>query len=88
MIKELEIVLFLHLRQTSTDFAKNMLYNRIKEMVSMKEAFEKSLQMIKILNIKSEEEYNKLLHHYLLLSAESLKYIAQERDFNKIIGLA
>lgn len=54
----------------------------------MKEAFEKSLQMIKILNIKSEEEYNKLLHHYLLLSAESLKYIAQERDFNKIIGLA
>lgn len=54
----------------------------------MKEAFEKSLQMIKILNIKSEEEYNKLLHHYLLLSAESLKYIAQERDFYKIIGLA
>lgn len=54
----------------------------------MKEAFEKSLQMIKILNIKSEEKYNKLLHHYLLLSAESLKYIAQERDFNKIIGLA
>ena len=54
----------------------------------MKEAFEKSLQMIKILNIKSEEEYDKLLHHYLLLSAESLKYIAQERDFYKIIGLA
>ena len=54
----------------------------------MKEAFEKSLQMIKILNIKSEEEYNKLLHHYLLLSAESLKYIAQTRDSNEIIKMA
>lgn len=54
----------------------------------MKEAFEKSLQMIKVLNVKSEEEYNSLLKDYALLSAESMKYIAQTRDFNKIIKMA
>lgn len=54
----------------------------------MKEAFKKSLQMIKVLNIKSEEEYNSLLKHYLLLSAESIKYIAQTRDFDEIIEMA
>ncbi len=54
----------------------------------MKEAYEKSLRMIKILNIKSEEEYNKLVKDYLILSAESLKYISQTRRFKKIIKLA
>ena len=54
----------------------------------MKEAFEKSLQMIKILGIKNEEEYNSLLKDYLLLSLESMKYIAQTREFDKIIELA
>lgn len=54
----------------------------------MKEAYLKSLQMIKELNIKSEEEYNNLVKEYLILSAESLKYISQTRDFSKIIKLA
>lgn len=54
----------------------------------MKEAFEKSLQMIKVLNVRNEEEYNSLLKDYEILSAESMKYIAQTRDFNKIIELA
>ena len=54
----------------------------------MKEAFEKSLRMIKILGIKSEEQYNSLLKDYLLLNVESMKYIAQTRDFNKIIEMA
>lgn len=54
----------------------------------MREAFEKSLHMIKVLNVKNEEEYNSLLKEYLLLSAESMKYIAQTREFNKIIELA
>ena len=54
----------------------------------MKEAFEKSLQMIKILGIKSEEEYNSLLKDFALLSLESMKYIAQTREFDKIIELA
>lgn len=54
----------------------------------MKETYLKSLQMIKELNIKNEEEYNKLLHNYLLLNSESLKYISQTRSFKKIIKLA
>ena len=54
----------------------------------MKEAYLKSLQMIKILDIKSEKEYNKLLHQYLILSSESLKYISQTRRFKKIIKIA
>jgi hypothetical protein len=44
--------------------------------------------MIKELNIKSEKEYNKLLHQYLILSSESLKYISQTRRFKKIIKIA
>lgn len=54
----------------------------------MKEMYIKSLQMIKVLNIKNEKEYNKLLRSYLLLSAESLKYMSRTRRFRKIIKLA
>ena len=54
----------------------------------MKEAYLKSLQMIKELNIRNEEEYNKLLHNYLILNIESLKYISQTRSFKKIVKLA
>lgn len=54
----------------------------------MKETYLKSLQMIKELNIKNEKEYNKLLHNYLILNVESLKYISQTRSFKKIIKLA
>lgn len=54
----------------------------------MKEMYIKSLQMIKVLNIKKEKDYNKLLHNYLILSSESLKYISGTRHFRKIIKLA
>lgn len=54
----------------------------------MKELYEKSLQMIKELDIKNEKEYNKLLKEYLILSAESMKYISGTRRFGKIIKLA
>lgn len=54
----------------------------------MKETYLKSLQMIKRLNIKNEKEYNKLLHNYLILNLESLKYISQTRSFKKILQLA
>lgn len=54
----------------------------------MKEAYFKSLQMIKRLNIKNEKEYNKLLHNYLILNVESLKYISQTRSFRKIVKIA
>lgn len=54
----------------------------------MKEAYEKSLRMIKQLNIKSEKEYNELLKDYLILNTESLKYISRTRKFKKIIKIA
>lgn len=56
--------------------------------MNMKEAYEKSLQMIKILNIKTEREYIRILRDYLLLSLPSLQYITGEKDFNKIIKLS
>ena len=54
----------------------------------MKEMYIKSLRTIKVLNIKKEKDYNKLLHNYLILSSESLKYISRTRRFRKIIKLA
>lgn len=56
--------------------------------MNMKEAYKKSLQMIKILNIKTEKEYIKILRDYLLLSLPSLKYMSGEEDFDKIIKLS
>lgn len=54
----------------------------------MKETYNKSLQMIKILKVKDEEEYNRLLKYYLILSAESLKAMSKTRIFKKIIKIA
>ena len=54
----------------------------------MKEAYKKSLQLIKELGIKNEKEYNKLLHQYLILNSESLKYVSQTKSFKKIIKIA
>lgn len=54
----------------------------------MKEAYLKSLQMIKRLDLKNEKQYNELLKNYLLLNSESLKYISQTRSFKKIIKIA
>ena len=54
----------------------------------MEELYQYSMQMIKKLNIKSEKEYNKLHKKYLLLSSQSLKYITNIKNFNKIIVLA
>lgn len=54
----------------------------------MQENYLKSLQMIKILKIKTRKEYNKLLNDYLLLSVESLKYISQTDNFRQIVRQA
>lgn len=54
----------------------------------MQKYYEKSLQTIKELNIKNEKEYAKLVKDYLILSSESLKYITQTRNFNRIIKYA
>ena len=54
----------------------------------MKENYYKSLQMIKLLKIKTKKQYERLLDNYLILSVESLKYITQKSNFKEIIKLA
>lgn len=54
----------------------------------MKEMYIRSLQMIKILNIKNKKEYRKLVRNYLILNLESLKYICQTISFRKIKKMA
>lgn len=54
----------------------------------MQEMYKKSLQMIKILNIKNKSDYNKLKNYHLLLNIDSLKYISQKQNFKDIIRLA
>ncbi len=54
----------------------------------MNEAYIKSLQMIKTLNIKKPKEYNKLQEDYLLLSIVSLKYMSKTSNFKEIIKQA
>ena len=56
-------------------------------MIDMKEYYLKSLKMIKVLNIRTIKEYNKLLESYLILNVESLKYISQTRKFSEIVKL-
>lgn len=56
--------------------------------MDMKTAYEKSLQMIKELNIKNKKDYIKLVRNYRILNLESLKYISQTKSFRKIRKLA
>ena len=51
----------------------------------MKEYYEKSLLMIKVLGIKlTRKQYNQLAVRFILLSADSLQYIS-ENNFNFLI---
>ena len=54
----------------------------------MKNEFIKSLQMIKILKIKNQEQYKNISKDFLVLSLDSLKYISQKKDFKEIIKMA
>lgn len=54
----------------------------------MKQAYLRSLQMIKILNIKNRNEYNRYKKYHLVLNIDSLKYISDKRNFNDIIRIA
>ena len=56
--------------------------------MDMKTAYEKSLQMIKELNVKNKKDYRKLVRNYLILNYESLKYISQTKSFRKIKKIA
>ena len=53
----------------------------------MQEAYTKSLQIIKQMNIKTEREYIKIVNMYKILSLQSLKYVAQKR-FKEIVEIA
>ena len=64
-----------------------MLYY-IKGGINMEQAYLRSLQMIKILNIKNRNEYNRYKKYYLVLNIDSLKYISGKRNFNDIIKIA
>ena len=54
----------------------------------MNNEFIKSLQMIKILKIKNQEQYKNVSKDFLVLSLDSLKYISQKKDFKEIIKMA
>lgn len=53
-----------------------------------KNEFIKSLQMIKVLGIKNKTQYKNLTKSFLLLSLDSLLYMAQKDDFKEIIKMA
>lgn len=53
----------------------------------MQELFIKSLQMIKVLDIKKQSEYERIITYFLVLSPESLKYISQKDTFAEIIEM-
>ena len=48
---------------------------------------EDSLRMIKVLKVKNEEEYSKIVKNYKVLNLESLKYLTH-KDFDEILKLA
>lgn len=54
----------------------------------MKNEFIKSLQMIKILKIENQEQYENLQKDFLVLSLDSLKYISQKSSFKDIVKIA
>lgn len=54
----------------------------------MEKEYNNTLKIIKRLNIKTEEEYIKLLKYFLILNLESLKYISGTEDFNEIVKRA
>ena len=54
----------------------------------MQELFIKSLQMIKVLDIKKQSEYERIITYFLVLSPETLKYISQKDTFAEILEMA
>ena len=54
----------------------------------MQELFIKSLPMIKVLDIKKQSEYERIITYFLVLSPESSKYISQKDTFAEIIEMA
>lgn len=44
--------------------------------------------MIKMLEIKNQEQYKNLSRDFLILSLDSLKYMSQQKDFKEIVKMA
>lgn len=62
-----------------------MCYDELRELMNMKDYYEKSIQMIKSLNTNlTKEQYNKLAKKYNLLCSESLEYISR-KNFDELI---
>nr|DAP86684.1 MAG TPA: hypothetical protein [Caudoviricetes sp.] len=56
--------------------------------MNMKSTYQRSLRMIKELDVKNKKEYRKLVRNYLILNFESLKYMSQTKSFRKIKKIA
>lgn len=65
----------------------NMLYY-LKGDDSLNELYVKSLQMIKELDIRNMEDYNKYVDKYLILNVKSLKFMANKKCFKDIVKIA
>lgn len=76
------------LRQISTNKSNIICYNIIKGDDIMQKMYMKSLQMIKLCNIKTKKEYIELSRNFLILNIESLKWITQKRNFKDIVKIA
>jgi hypothetical protein len=60
----------------------------IKGDDSMKELYKKSLRMIKLGNIKTVKQYNRMTECYQIMNLYTLKYISGENNFKKIVKMA
>ena len=56
--------------------------------MNMKSTYQRSLRMIKELDVKNKKEYIKLVTNYLIINFESLKYMSQTKSFRKIKKIA
>ena len=75
----------------STIFDKLILHNMlylIKGDDRMKELYEKSLRMIKLGNIKTVKQYNRMTECYQIMNLYTLKYISGTNNFREIIKIA
>ena len=74
-------------RQSCLRLACSFLFLPI-EVDRMKEAYEKSLILIKENKIRTEKEYMKLAKEHFLLSSTTLKLLSNKKTFQDVIKYA
>lgn len=52
----------------------------------MEKYLKNTAQLVKTLNVRNERDYHNLVWHFRILSLESLKWILQENDVEKILA--